>query len=423
MYIGNWHKIEQTFWRVIRHDFRYLLYVVLSVFSQEGYSTEYAAEYGGVPVLVGVESIASGLPGESIGNSDRIWSNNARHLYSKIQPWNCDESLLWLSNNDELATQVFLSGGGESVKLVRSAPGSEMRWIPGSRNLMLYVQDSTVGIWNVNNNKKTVIYRFETLGALVIGPYEGNISLDGQWVVFTGEPLNIESSRTGLVSVLFNIPGARVHSSIQHPKNVIVDWISASASGRYIVENSRFNDIYNDTTQVYDQNFAAIGKRWIEYGRPSHYDLSVDALGYDVAVGVSKSKPDDGNLIMRRLVDGHVTVLIDEGYARHTSARSLASQKWVLATYEGQLSNWPPFSNELVVYSLTLGEVKRILRYVSKPEHYWSQAQAVISPSGRAVAWAQTALANNKEYVGFAIAKSNLVADSISLDQYCEQRR
>lgn len=86
--------------------------------------------------------------------------------------------------------------------------------------------------------------------------------------------------------------------------------------------NGRLAPALNDVTQVYDHSFNPVGDLWAEYGRPSHYDLAIDADGDDVAIGVSKSKPDDGNLISRRLKDGKIKSIIPDGYARHTSARS-----------------------------------------------------------------------------------------------------
>ncbi len=78
-----------------------------------------------------------------------------------------------------------------------------------------------------------------------------------------------------------------------------------------------------DQTQVYTLTGERVGKPWLDYGRPSHYDLAIDGNGDDIAVGVSKSKPDDGRVIKRRLSDGKITVLTAGGYASHTSTRNL----------------------------------------------------------------------------------------------------
>ena len=374
-------------------------------------------DHGSAPVKRG--RIVTGKPGSPIENTELVWSDVARHLYSKIQPWNCDESLLWLVNQDNQRTQIFYDGSGENIEFIRTAPGTELRWLPGSKYQMLFVNNNSVGIWHVNSNETDILTEFSSLSKLRIGPYEGNLSRDGRWVVlsgFTNDSLHTPKLR----SLVYDIKNKRVHSSFEHVSRVAPDWISISASGRFIVENGIDDANRNDTTQVYDINFNPIGERWLSYGRPSHFDLTLDRYGDDIAVGVSKSKPDDGNLIKRRLHDGKIESLVSVGYARHTSARSLSTDNWVLATYEGQLSNWPPFSNELVAVSLNHGGVKRVLTYERHIENYWTQAQAVISPTGSLVAWAQESSDDVNPSIGLAVANSGLLASNEPVANLCK---
>ena len=72
----------------------------------------------------------------------------------------------------------------------------------------------------------------------------------------------------------------------------------------------------------------------------------------------------------------------------------------MLATYEGDLTEWPPFSNEIVAVNIPSSEVRGLVHYQNASAEYFSQAQAVISPSGRYIGWAQSTSAAD---VGFAV--------------------
>ena len=97
-----------------------------------------------------------------------------------------------------------------------------------------------------------------------------------------------------------------------------------------------------DQSQVYDLEGNSVGEPWLKYGRPSHYDLTLDEHGDDIAVGVSKSPPDSGRVIKRRLRDGMVTVLTSGGYATHISTRNVASSWMGLCLFSESWSRLAP---------------------------------------------------------------------------------
>lgn len=165
---------------------------------------------------------------------------------------------------------------------------------------------------------------------------------------------------------------------------VSVDWVSISPLGGRIVVNG-----WNDNTQVYTWDGAEVGSRWTEYGRPSHYDLAVDENGDEVAVGVSKSDPDDGRVIKRRLSDGTVTVLTSGGYASHSSTRNLARPGWVYVTYNHLGPSWPPYHDELIAVPPDgSGAVQRLAKLHNEVIDYKGESQGVPRPDGRQVIFA-----------------------------------
>lgn len=186
-----------------------------------------------------------------------------------------------------------------------------------------------------------------------------------------------------------------------------------SPGGGYIVLNGQIEAGGHDQTQVFDAQFRPVGPPWLAYGRPSHYDLAVDSNGDEVAIGVSKSAPDDGLVIKRRLRDGQVTRLTDAGYASHTSTRNVALPDWAIVTYQGELRDYPPFANEVVAVR-TDGSLqrRRISGFPDAGDDERAQPQAVASPDGALVLWAQTRPArrgpDDAAVIGTALAASGL---------------
>jgi hypothetical protein len=173
-----------------------------------------------------------------------------------------------------------------------------------------------------------------------------------------------------------------------------LDWVSISASGTYLVVNGTITGCttvsgYCDASKVFTRNGAAVGPFWSEYGRPSHYDLTLDAAGADVAVGVAKSAPNEGKVIMRRLSDGLVTALNAGGYSQHHSARNLARPGWAYVSHPYNGPNWPPFRNEVFAVKLDGSQqIERIAHLHATTPTYESQPQVVPSPDGKRVIFA-----------------------------------
>ena len=340
----------------------------------------------------------TGNPDADIPNVNGKWAKVARHHYSKDAAWNCDQTLLYLGKHQGRPNKVFLDGKNYAVRFARhGGPGREIRWHPQRPDIMVYVRDNAIGYWDVRKDTTEVIVTFPGYCEFRIGPWEGNLSLDGRLIVVVG------MKGENRIAFAYDIEQKQKYPDLVL-NDVTIDWVSVSASGKYIVLNGEI-DGGKDRTQVYDLAGNKTGELWEKYGRPSHYDLTIDENGDDIAVGVSKSKPDDGRVIKRRLRDGKVTVLTSGGYAGHTSTRNVRRSGWAYVTYQGRGSAWPPYWDEVVAVKLDGSmTAERIAHLHTKRIDYLTEAHAVPSPDGKRVLWASNWESANGRPIGTYVA-------------------
>src|SRR5205807_1839257 len=141
----------------------------------------------------------AGIPGTTIpatGGTPGTWSADARHMYSKDQPWNSDGSLIAIENragDGGSPNELFLDGNTYAVKFgtpsnLPYGGGGEERWVyrPGHANERLVAgwPGNTLYWFDVVNN---VVTRSWNLPIAVegIGMGEGNTSQDGRFVALS----------------------------------------------------------------------------------------------------------------------------------------------------------------------------------------------------------------------------------------------
>jgi len=135
------------------------------------------------------------------------------------------------------------------------SPGSDMRWHPAEPGLMVYVKDNIIGYWDVRKDKTQVVAAFRGYSEFRIGPGEGNLSLDGRVIVVDGK------KGKDRIAFAYNLQDRRKYSDLVF-NDVEIDWVSVSASGKYIVLNGRINSRKGDQTQIYDLDGNNIGELW-----------------------------------------------------------------------------------------------------------------------------------------------------------------
>ena len=325
----------------------------------------------------------TGVPGSDIPNVNGQWATIARHHYSKDAAWNCDQSLLFLERHQGKPSALFLDGTTYQPLFGRKEPGTETRWHPKRTGTMVYVKDNLIGYWDVRKDTTQIVASFPGYSEFHIGPWEGNLSRDGRRFVIEGK------KGKDHIAFAYDFEAGRKYPDLILNDVSDVDWVSISASGNYIVLNGQITGQTSDQTQVYDLVGTKVGSLWAEHGRPSHYDLTLDGNGDDVAVGGSRSGPDDGRVIKRRLSDGKISVLTAGGYASHTSTRNVNRPGWAYVTYQHRGPTWPPYWDEVDAVKLDGSmTVERIARLYTKRIDYLTESHAVPSPDGNRVLWA-----------------------------------
>ena len=307
--------------------------------------------------------------GENIG----VWGDAVKYHYSKDQPWNANSSLIHLSRNDNGSPEdLFLDGDTYKVLFSRKVPGHDNRWHPTHPELKVYVDDNKLGYFNVQTGKQSIIRTFFDYTRINLGPWEGNLSYDGQMVAFYAEKAN------GQVDAFaYNITTNTTYSPLELNSSTI-DWVSISASGQYVVIN------YSDTdSKTYDLNMNLVAT-FAE--NISHYDLGIDNEGDDAASGVKK--PDgEGVLVKHNLHDGTATVLTPglsgKIYGTHTSTRNFLLPGWSYSSFNVER---PVYKDEVVAVKMDgSGKVRRFCQTHNNETDYVSEIQPVPSPAGKRV--------------------------------------
>ncbi len=291
-------------------------------------------------------------PQGAIPGLDLSWGPVARHHYSRDQAWNADQSLLLLNKGTKGA--LFLDGRTYKPLFQRRTPG-KVRWHPTRPELLVYASDNQIGTWapNVDPQKDVItpLATFHGYSELSIGKDEGTLSDDGKLVALLAR----DSSGATVVFAFDLQSNKRFDDIVLTGRNI--DSASISPRGNYIIvkgDDLDSNGGADDQNQVYSLTGRKVGSLWSQRHRPGHYDLTIDSQGDQVAVGISKSPPDAGLVIKRRLSDGRVTRLTNHGWASHTSTRNIRRRGWAYVTYRRQYDTVTkrPFYDEIVAVSL-----------------------------------------------------------------------
>jgi hypothetical protein len=307
------------------------------------------------------------------------------HRYSSAQAWNADQSLLVIVNGCN--GMCFLDGRTFQYKFSRHT-ADECEWHPTDASRMICVSAYDVYSWNPVRNAKTVLFRANGYGKLQFGPYKGNLSFDGNKLV-----LRAITASGALVAFAYDLATKTKYPDIDLSalpgKN---GYCSISPSGQHIFCPQT---LWQGTETAYI--FALDGRvvqLWSEHHRPGHGDMTIDADGHDVYVGISKADPDKYHVIKRRLHDGAVTDLAPFGESQHASTRNIKRPGWVYLSYAGTAAgvakqkDWAPFYQEVVALKIDgSGEMQRIAQTRNAPDNYWSETHASPSPDGSMVIW------------------------------------
>lgn len=310
-----------------------------------------------------------------------------RHRYSSTQAWNADQTLLAISNG----CNGFCFLDGQTYEPAFHRPSTQdCKWHPRDPTLLICVGSTAVYAWSPRTNAVASIYPAPTGYAyLQFGPYKGNLSYEGNRLVLRA----LNPSRA-LVAFAYDILEQKKYPDIEIAalpgRN---DYCGISATGRYIACFSTTED-GTDVAHILTVDGTLV-QSWTEHHRPGHGDMTIDADGSDVYVGISKADPDKWHVIKRRLSDGMVTDLAPSGYGAHVSTRNIHRPGWAFVSYEGTYEKLvdsigrAPFYQEVVALRIDgSGEIRRITQTRNAVGNYISETHASPSPDGSQVVWA-----------------------------------
>ena len=303
-----------------------------------------------------------------ITDSKTFGYKNPRHSYSKSQPWNCDSSFIRIRNH---------LIDGNTYKLLRVIPYlDEAKWshtnpfvIYGFYGKKRFARLSLV------DDKISILREFEEYDEVRIGPWEGNLSADDKYVVF--------SARTDqdLIVIVYNIMKNQVISS-RHFSGYWkkLDWVSISPSGKYVLFNwYPGKTASSKVIDCYSQELKFI-RRLADQG--CHGDIGYDTKGAEVYVQFEFGE--QRGIWSYRLVDGKRSRLLPDKYnGGHLSCRNIMRSGWAYLS-----CNRKGFRE---VFALKLdgsGTVNRFAQHHSSAKPYISEVQAVPSPDGTKVMFA-----------------------------------
>ncbi len=332
-----------------------------------------------------------GNPGEPIPHiANAVWADEQlRHAYSKQQPWNCDQSMIYL---DRHTPDLWLDGNTYEVLFTRHKPGSRVRWSHTDPQIMYYISSSPdgnsfIGKWNVVTDETIRVVDLNGYTDVSFGKGEGNFTVDGKEVAVCAIR---KADAHEVILVADVVRGCKKPDMDMHGVAVTVNNCTISPRGNYIVIAGDWG-LGPDRLQVRDANTGSILYTETERGMPSHFDVQIDQNGDEVVAGVAKTSAygvRSGTVIKRVLGSGEITVISNHKYASHTSGRAINRPGWVFVTYQNRNTSYPPYLNELVAVKLDGTRTERICHLHSNRYNYVSESHGVASPDGSRVLWA-----------------------------------
>lgn len=221
-------------------------------------------------------------------------------------------------------------------------PGNQdARWHPTDPTKLIYVDGTNIGYYTPSTATTTVVHTFAGYTSLTLGQFKGFPTLSANPIV----PIyGTRTSDSALVMFSYDLS-----SSTKSVDIVITGATSCqlAASGKYL----GFTD-GSDAFNVYDRAAGTLIANWAA-GQPSHADVTLDQVGYDVLVGGDRSTGAGGILIKHQFSDGTVQTIgpgTPQNFAIHTSTRSVSFPYYAFTSYAGfteGVSGFPLYAGEI----------------------------------------------------------------------------
>jgi hypothetical protein len=310
-----------------------------------------------------------------------------RHYYSKINPFNADETRAVLFSSDG-AKYLYDTTTWRPIKHLRiSSSDPEIQWHPTDPSI-LYTLDFVGDSWNVRgfyrydirNDKRTLVRDFREYQA-VRGRLEGSTDKTGRYYAMFGYRKKVPAE-----AFVYDIVNDKVGNKIPVTERMAGDWVSVSPSGRYVV-------MMGDISRVFDINMKHI--RDLPKGSFGHGDIcqladGTEALVYD---GADHQLDRNRNINIANLDTGKISIGVRIGWGStpHVSCRNLDLPGWALISTQGPDRKYP--NHDFEIFWLRLdgsGEVRRVAHHHSsrKEGGYFAEQQAVTNRDGTKIMFA-----------------------------------
>ncbi len=340
-----------------------------------------------VPQPIDIKRITDAYPYTDNNGDPQVWYPT--HEYPKIQVWNVDQTLF------KLLTWSILDG--TTYQEVQSLSGDiyPSYWSNVDPDLIWSFQENgDIKKYTVSTNITQTVASLSGYEYVQMGPGEGNFDKNDHYVALVGKKTNgdldviVYDLQTLQTVTVRTFPGAWGSGGLGFPD--LVDWVSVSQSGNYVVIMWNHNTTSDSNpyiengnshygVEVYNTVDMQFQNRIIKYG--NHGDLGYATDGSEVLVQFY-GMYGGGTLYMHKLDGTESNIVLstnpDFGVAGHVSCRNINRPGWAYITH-----SMPAQSGQMVAVKLdNSGEVEHFGHHFSSATSYNQAAMAVASPNG-----------------------------------------
>jgi hypothetical protein len=301
----------------------------------------------------------------------------SRHHYSKDQPWNADQSMIFIEDNRASPWKLILNATTYKplAGVCASYTGqNDFRWNPNkshsNETINVHSDGHSVFWYDVKACKVTkTITLPSNFVADNMGPLEGNPSNDGRFLALTNDTdMLVVDMENSIVGPTVNIGNCGLSTGCS------IDWVSISPSGKYAVVsyNGDYPRVFNvnSTTLILTQrsmpsNSPECSISGYNYSKGyiyglGHADMSFNPYDNNEEYLVGQAGRSNcpmtingkfmGMVAMVRLKDNNVTSLTNpsnEAYPYHISTRNIDNPGWAFVSY-GSENSLQKYNDEII---------------------------------------------------------------------------
>ena len=271
----------------------------------------------------------TGDPGTTVANIGGTWGTLSGNAYAKEPAWNADMSLLVLRvMNGGTSGWLYLDGSTYQPVFRRtSIPGTQELWHPTQPDIMVFSEaNGSVGYWNVRTQGITRVFTAPAgYSSATLGQGEGNVSVDGRWVVVLAK----RTSDGHQVAYAVDLMNGTKSGDIDFPAFGVsdADWASVSQLGGYIVIHGVIDGV-GQRVKAWSRTTLQQTGYWPTHPL-GHFDLGVTPAGREVAFG-----GDAGTLNPTQMVT------LDLGSGAFTSVSRPTTWDWHASTRNTKRPGW-----------------------------------------------------------------------------------